>query len=426
VCIVMEYCDRGCLRDLMEEEGFTAFTPKQLLDAFFQVCLGLEATHDMGIVHTDIKLENIMVRLLPGGQYQLKIGDYGLAVFKGDNSQKTDTQQPVKANGGFLRVASQINPAPPKTASRRASRKGSRRPVNHFSHQKVTEAVGGTPAYIAPEVFEVFDHFSEEPMKVAEYNSVVESRHSVVSFPVDIWALAFVLYELTGLEIADEEPYPGQLALDKDSWPVERDQLARRLRNIILGIEESEGEGEGEAGTPPEPNSEPNSEPTEPKPEAKKPQPRSKSLVDRNVHVDRDGASTPPKPSKSSFPIINRKLVSPFGDEKRMSSDDAKNPTLPLSSDQWISIELVQIFRKMLHRHPNERITIQDILRSPVFMVLPSSNRGSSNGDMLQRDSGGSRTPSRHHTNADIHNNASHYSAGQLRLRRTQSDVRCT
>ena len=80
VCICMEFCPGGCLRDYMESDDFVPLSPLQILDCFQQVCLGVLFTHGMNIVHTDLKLENIMVCFGDGGRLILKIGDYGLAV----------------------------------------------------------------------------------------------------------------------------------------------------------------------------------------------------------------------------------------------------------------------------------------------------------------------------------------------------------
>ena len=47
--------------------------------------------------------------------------------------------------------------------------------------------------------------------------------------PVDIWGLAFVLFELSDIELEDMEPYPGQLALIKEWWSRDLAALAKRL-----------------------------------------------------------------------------------------------------------------------------------------------------------------------------------------------------
>ena len=40
--------------------------------------------------------------------------------------------------------------------------------------RKVTEAVGGTPCYMAPEIFEQFSNFSSVEVEIDEEDSVIE------------------------------------------------------------------------------------------------------------------------------------------------------------------------------------------------------------------------------------------------------------
>ena len=74
--IVMEYCEGETLKRMPEKEPLSI---KKVLDIGIQVCEGLAAAHEKGIVHRDIKSDNIM--LAPRGQ--IKIMDFGLAKIKG-------------------------------------------------------------------------------------------------------------------------------------------------------------------------------------------------------------------------------------------------------------------------------------------------------------------------------------------------------
>jgi serine/threonine-protein kinase len=74
--IAMEYVEGKTLKQLVEHDILPI---KKILDISIQVCDGLSAAHDKGIVHRDIKSENIM--LAPKGQ--VKIMDFGLAKVKG-------------------------------------------------------------------------------------------------------------------------------------------------------------------------------------------------------------------------------------------------------------------------------------------------------------------------------------------------------
>ncbi len=78
VFIAMEYVEGRTLKQLIEKESDT-LSIRKVLDIAIQICEGLAAAHEKGIVHRDIKSDNIMVT--PKGQ--VKIMDFGLAKLKG-------------------------------------------------------------------------------------------------------------------------------------------------------------------------------------------------------------------------------------------------------------------------------------------------------------------------------------------------------
>ncbi|MBI4549053.1 MAG: protein kinase, partial [Ignavibacteriae bacterium] len=77
IFLAMEYVEGQTLKKLIEAGD--PLSIKKVLDIAIQSCDGLVAAHDKGIVHRDIKSDNIMIT----AKGQLKIMDFGLAKVKG-------------------------------------------------------------------------------------------------------------------------------------------------------------------------------------------------------------------------------------------------------------------------------------------------------------------------------------------------------
>jgi eukaryotic-like serine/threonine-protein kinase len=71
--IVMEYVEGETVADELRASG--AMSPEHAVDLALQACAGLEAAHASGLVHRDVKPQNLLVR--PDGT--LKIADFGIA-----------------------------------------------------------------------------------------------------------------------------------------------------------------------------------------------------------------------------------------------------------------------------------------------------------------------------------------------------------
>ncbi|MCC6408994.1 MAG: serine/threonine protein kinase [Planctomycetes bacterium] len=70
--LVMEFVDGANLRHLMQS---SRVEPKQALSIVSQVCAALQYSHDQGVVHRDVKPENVLV----DREGRVKIADFGLA-----------------------------------------------------------------------------------------------------------------------------------------------------------------------------------------------------------------------------------------------------------------------------------------------------------------------------------------------------------
>jgi serine/threonine protein kinase len=57
------------------------FNEAQIKIIMEQALLALDFIHKKGIVHRDIKLENILINNKSEGEYDVKIADFGMATF---------------------------------------------------------------------------------------------------------------------------------------------------------------------------------------------------------------------------------------------------------------------------------------------------------------------------------------------------------
>jgi eukaryotic-like serine/threonine-protein kinase len=95
VYLSMEYVEGRTLRQILREEG--RLSPADALDMMTPVLAALQAAHEAGIVHCDVKPENILV----GENGRIKVADFGLA------KALTD---PVAATGPLLGTVNYISP----------------------------------------------------------------------------------------------------------------------------------------------------------------------------------------------------------------------------------------------------------------------------------------------------------------------------
>ena len=146
--IATEYVDGETLRDRIR---FTPLTPSEAIDVGIQVASALSATHAVGIIHRDIKPDNIMLRR----DGIVKVLDFGLAKLTRERPQtpQNDSMAPTQ---NFVNTAAGM--------------------------------VMGTAHYMSPE----------------------QARGLDLDARTDIWSLGCVLYEI----IAGHQPFAGGTALD--------------------------------------------------------------------------------------------------------------------------------------------------------------------------------------------------------------------
>lgn len=154
--IVTEFIDGETLRDRIR---IAAFTPIDALDVGTQIASALSATHSVGIIHRDIKPDNIMLRR----DGIVKVLDFGLAKLTRERQPtQTDSLAPTQnmVNTGF-------------------------------------GVVLGTAQYMSPE----------------------QARGLDVDARSDIWSLGCVLYEM----IASRQPFYGPTTIDVMSGILNRE-----------------------------------------------------------------------------------------------------------------------------------------------------------------------------------------------------------
>lgn len=88
--IVMEYIDGETLRKHMDKNRMNL---QEILDVSIQVASALSAAHEAGIVHRDIKPQNIMVR----HDQHVKVVDFGLAKLMEPQALVIDTEAPTRS-----------------------------------------------------------------------------------------------------------------------------------------------------------------------------------------------------------------------------------------------------------------------------------------------------------------------------------------
>jgi serine/threonine protein kinase len=72
--IVMEYVEGETLADVRSRAG--RLPPAEVIELALQICGGLEHAHEAGLVHRDVKPQNLLLRGMDGA---VKIADFGIA-----------------------------------------------------------------------------------------------------------------------------------------------------------------------------------------------------------------------------------------------------------------------------------------------------------------------------------------------------------
>ena len=85
VLMVQEYLDGGDLMNILQAKN--KFTLEEFLPIFGKIVNGLKYLHNQGILHRDIKLDNVFINK----RGEVKIGDFGVSIFV-DKDQRISEQ----------------------------------------------------------------------------------------------------------------------------------------------------------------------------------------------------------------------------------------------------------------------------------------------------------------------------------------------
>src|SRR5215831_3695330 len=77
--LVMQYVRGVTLRRMIPQQGMDFEKAARIIR---QTGQALEAAHDKGVLHRDLKPENIMIEEIGGGEFQIKLIDFGVARIK--------------------------------------------------------------------------------------------------------------------------------------------------------------------------------------------------------------------------------------------------------------------------------------------------------------------------------------------------------
>ena len=183
--IVMELLEGETLRTRMAAIDPKALPFNEFFDIAMQVCRGLEAAHEKGIIHRDIKPANIF--LCKSGE--VKILDFGLAKLAGD---LVDFERAEAASAST-----------PVATSASGLNKGLTR----------TGTTAGTAGYMSPE----------------------QVRHEELDTRTDIFSFGLVLYEMA----AGQKAFTGETVVDIHEAILHQTPIPARVRNprLLRGID---------------------------------------------------------------------------------------------------------------------------------------------------------------------------------------------
>src|SRR5262249_27762791 len=88
IYLVMEYVEGVSVRRLLDRENLLA--PRRVVEIGRQICSAIAAAHRAGVIHRDLKPDNVMIEMIDGRE-TARVLDFGIAKLK-DSHQRRITE----------------------------------------------------------------------------------------------------------------------------------------------------------------------------------------------------------------------------------------------------------------------------------------------------------------------------------------------
>ncbi len=154
--LVMDFVEGRTLADVLDDETF--LPTARVTNIALQMCDALQYAHEQGLIHRDLKSENIMLVPAKDGSDQVKILDFGLAKFFGEGKQ-----QQLSASGFMMGTAYYMSPEQCR------GKKADVRSEIYSLACVLYEALTGVPPLVGENVLEtVQKHIDETPIPMSQ------------------------------------------------------------------------------------------------------------------------------------------------------------------------------------------------------------------------------------------------------------------